>query len=83
MKAQPRLEAGRRIRADARLTVSGFCTPGWLKATSLPALFAELGFRYDVGMSVLHHLTQGDASLGSHGSGRSVLLDRVAIQRLL
>lgn len=58
-EARRRLEAGRRILADAGLTVSGFCAPGWLEATWLPALLAELGFRYDVGMSVLRDLTQG------------------------
>ncbi len=61
-EARQRLVSGRSILAAAGLRVSGFCAPGWLEPPWLPALLAELGFQYDVGMSVIRDLRRGTRS---------------------
>lgn len=58
-EARRRLEEGRSRLAACGLSVPGFCAPGWLEPAWLPALLGELGFDYDIGMSVLRDLRRG------------------------
>jgi predicted deacetylase len=58
-EARRRLDSGRSILAGAGLPAAGFCAPGWLEPRWLPALLADLGFEYDIGMSVLRDLRRG------------------------
>ncbi len=58
-EARRRLALGRSALDRLGISVEGFCAPSWLEPAWLPSLLAELGFRFDVGMSVLRDLRGG------------------------